>query len=165
MAEINYALCAYSCTLTHFNQKTITLQQQKMHPLTIQRVHCIKIGVFSHRKYTQFRKNFSLLRVFYCMGIYAIQYHGKTKENPLSHKLKSVPEHHVQERFLRSVSCAACCHADASKLSHFPEVIYRHIPSDILSCWCLPTISSRGSNAVSSILAGDAVINIVGSWS
>ena len=40
-----------------------------------------------------------LLRVFYCMGIYAIQYHRKTEENPLLHKPKSVPEHHVQERF------------------------------------------------------------------
>ena len=29
-------------------KKTIALGKTKMHPLTIQRVHCIKIGVFSH---------------------------------------------------------------------------------------------------------------------
>ncbi len=57
------------------------------------------MGLLHHRKYTQFRENFSLLRAFYCMGIYAIQYHRKIEENPLSHKPKSVPEHHVQERF------------------------------------------------------------------
>ena len=45
--------------------------------------------------------------------------------------------------------------------SHFPKVIYRRIPRDILSSRCLTTVSSRGSNAVSSILAGDAVIEIV----
>lgn len=67
--------------------------------------------------------------------------------------------------FLCPVSCAACCHADASKLSHFPKVIYRHIPRDILSSRCLTAVPSRCSNAVPSVLAGDAVINIVGSWS
>lgn len=54
---------------------------------------------------------FLVAAFFYCMGIYTIQYHRKTKENPLSHKLKSVPEHHVQERFFmpgfmcRMLSC------------------------------------------------------------
>ena len=66
--------------------------------------------------------------------------------------------------FLCPVSCAACCHTDASKLSHFPKVIYRHIPGDILSSRLLPAVFRCGSNAVPSILAGDAVINIVGSW-
>ena len=32
------------------NQKRLLLSKTKMQPLTIQRVHCIKIGVFSHTK-------------------------------------------------------------------------------------------------------------------
>ena len=67
--------------------------------------------------------------------------------------------------FLCPVSCAACCHADASKLSHFPKVIYRHIPSNVLSSRCHPTVFSCGSNAVSPVLAGNAIVDVVrASW-
>ena len=38
------------CTLSDFQSETIALPQQKMHPLFNQRVHCIKISVFSQHK-------------------------------------------------------------------------------------------------------------------